>query len=188
MSLLTLAHRQVWLAHRQVWLAQSPISEPCWRPLRTLPVVPGELFGPATQQALDRGIQANQTRQQFASLRGATSLPRQQPPQGYGTNRPLPPARPSGYLRTSPAPERPYQTHRAPTRPAPQAQRGRASGFQAPKRGQVLTAQGRASGASPSSTSSAGEVALQTLGWWPRFPRGTISNSDTGPQFSGGSD
>ncbi|KAK0143821.1 hypothetical protein N1851_017978 [Merluccius polli] len=70
------------LARRQVWLAQSPLSETCRRTLRTLPVVPGELFGPAAQQALDRGIQANQTQQQFASLRGATSLPRQQPPQG----------------------------------------------------------------------------------------------------------
>jgi hypothetical protein len=124
------------LARRQVWLAQSPLSEPCGRTLRTLPVVPGELFGPAAQQAcpaaqqaLDRGIQANQTRQQFASLRGAASQPRQQPLQGYGANRPLPLARPSGYSRTSPAPERPYQPRRAPTRPAPQAQRGRGSGF-----------------------------------------------------------
>ena len=117
------------LARRQVWLAQSPLSEPCRRTLRTLPVVPGELFGPAAQQALDRGIQANQTRQQFASLRGAASQPRQQPLQGYGANRPLPLARPSGYSRTSPAPERPYQPRRAPTRPAPQAQRGRGSGF-----------------------------------------------------------
>ncbi|CAL8337948.1 unnamed protein product [Boreogadus saida] len=79
------------MARRQVWLAQSQFSEPCQRTLRTLPVVPGELFGPAAQQALNRGLQANQTRQQFASLRGATSLSRQQPPQGYGTNRPLPP-------------------------------------------------------------------------------------------------
>ncbi|CAL8378924.1 unnamed protein product [Boreogadus saida] len=71
------------LARRQVWLAQSPLSEPCRRTLRTLPVVPGELFGPPAQQALDRGIQANQTRQQFASLRGAASLPRQQPPQVF---------------------------------------------------------------------------------------------------------
>ncbi|XP_074470437.1 uncharacterized protein LOC141754903 [Sebastes fasciatus] len=52
------------LTRRQVWLAQSPLSEPGRRALRTLPVVPGELFGPAAQQALERGIQANQTRQQ----------------------------------------------------------------------------------------------------------------------------
>ncbi|XP_037627453.1 uncharacterized protein LOC119489291 [Sebastes umbrosus] len=51
------------LTRRQVWLAQSPLSEPGRRALRTLPVVPGELFGPAAQQALERGIQANQTRQ-----------------------------------------------------------------------------------------------------------------------------
>ena len=146
-------------ARRQVWLAQSPLSEPCHRTLCTLPVVPRELFGQAAQQALNRGIQANQ---QFASLRGATSLPRKQPPQGYGTNRPLSPARPSGYPRTSPAPERPHQPRRAPIRPGTEG-----SVPQAHKRswGQVLTAQGRAQGTWPSSTSSAGEVALQTLGW-----------------------
>ena len=44
------------LARRLVWLAQSPLSEPCRRTLHTLPVVPGELFGPAAQQVLDRGI------------------------------------------------------------------------------------------------------------------------------------
>ncbi|CAL8393420.1 unnamed protein product [Arctogadus glacialis] len=56
------------LARRKVWLAQSPLSEPCRRTLRTLPVVPGELFGPVAQRALNRGIQANQTLLAFGEL------------------------------------------------------------------------------------------------------------------------
>lgn len=56
-------------ARRQVWLAQSPLSEPCRRSLRSLPVVPGHLFGPAAQDALQRGLQVSQARRQYASLR-----------------------------------------------------------------------------------------------------------------------
>uniref|UniRef100_UPI0037E7B013 uncharacterized protein n=1 Tax=Semicossyphus pulcher TaxID=241346 RepID=UPI0037E7B013 len=82
----------------------------------TRELVPGELFGPAAQQALERGIQANQTRQQFASLRGPTPLPRQRPPQGFGTNCPQLPARPGGYPRTSHSFVRPDNRRRAPTR------------------------------------------------------------------------
>ncbi len=89
------------LTRCQVWLAQSPLSESCRRTLRTLPVVPGELFDPAAQQALEQGIQASQTRQQFASLQGPTPLPIQRPPQGSSTNCPQLPARPGGYPRTS---------------------------------------------------------------------------------------
>lgn len=77
-----------------MWLAQSPLLEPGRRALRTLPVVPGELFGPAAQQSLEWGIQANQTRRQFASLRGPTPLLRQQPPLGYSTSCPRLSARP----------------------------------------------------------------------------------------------
>ncbi len=73
LSRLTLTCRQVWLAH-------SPLSEPCRRALCTLPVVPGQVFGPAAQQALKLGIQSNQTRQLFASLRGSTPLAIQRPP------------------------------------------------------------------------------------------------------------
>ena len=40
-------------------------------PPRTLPVVPGQLFGVAAQQALERTLQVTQARQQFASLRRA---------------------------------------------------------------------------------------------------------------------
>ncbi|KAL1246686.1 hypothetical protein QQF64_034383 [Cirrhinus molitorella] len=53
-------------AQQQVWLAQSPLSEACRKTLRDLSVVPGQLFGPASQQTLERSVQANQTRQQFA--------------------------------------------------------------------------------------------------------------------------
>lgn len=51
------------LACRQIWLAQSPLAEPDRRVLRSLPVVPGELFGKAAQQALDRSAQVVQARQ-----------------------------------------------------------------------------------------------------------------------------
>lgn len=57
------------LARRQIWLAQSPLAEPDRRVLRSLPVLPGELFGQAAQQALDRSAQVVQARQQFAGLR-----------------------------------------------------------------------------------------------------------------------
>jgi len=68
-------------ARRQVWLAQSPLSEACRRTLRDLPVVPGQLFGPAAQQTLEQSIQTNKTRQQLADLRGT---PPSQIRQGYG--------------------------------------------------------------------------------------------------------
>lgn len=55
-------------ARRQVWLAQSPLTEVCRRTLKSLPVVPGELFGAAALQALERTAQATQTRQQLAGL------------------------------------------------------------------------------------------------------------------------
>lgn len=63
------------LARRKVWLAQSPLSEACRKTLRTLPVVSGQMFGPAAQQALERSVQVNKVKQQFADLRQAP-LPR----------------------------------------------------------------------------------------------------------------
>ncbi|MEQ2178001.1 hypothetical protein GOODEAATRI_009522 [Goodea atripinnis] len=62
-TLSTLIHAQ-----RPVCLAQSSLTEPCMRTLRALPVVPGELFGSAVLEALERRAQASQTRQQLASL------------------------------------------------------------------------------------------------------------------------
>ena len=64
----------VTLARRQVWLAQSPLSEVCRRTLRSLPVVPGQTFGPTALQALERSVQVGQASQQFASLRRAPLL------------------------------------------------------------------------------------------------------------------
>lgn len=64
------------ITRRQVWLAQSPLSESCRGTLRSLPVVPGQVFGPAAQQTLERAVEANKSRQQFADLRQA---PRPQP-------------------------------------------------------------------------------------------------------------
>ncbi|KAK0133446.1 hypothetical protein N1851_031041 [Merluccius polli] len=66
------------LARRQIWLAQSPLTEPCRKALRSLAVVPGQLFGPAAQQTLERSLQVMRTRQQFASLR-RTSIWGQRP-------------------------------------------------------------------------------------------------------------
>ncbi|KAK5895925.1 hypothetical protein CgunFtcFv8_009578 [Champsocephalus gunnari] len=54
---------------RQVWLAQSPLTETCRRVLRSVPVKPGELFGSAALEALERAAQARQTRQQLSGLR-----------------------------------------------------------------------------------------------------------------------
>ncbi|MEQ2172671.1 hypothetical protein GOODEAATRI_023446, partial [Goodea atripinnis] len=69
-TLSTLVH-----ARRQVWLAQSPLTEPCRRTLRALLVVPGELFGSAALEALERTAQASRTRQQLAGLHRPPRLP-----------------------------------------------------------------------------------------------------------------
>jgi len=68
---------------RQVWLAPSHLSETCRRTLRTVPVEPGEMFSSAALQALQRTVQASQTRQQFTELR------RDMPPPHVGPQRPL---------------------------------------------------------------------------------------------------
>ena len=60
------------LTQRQIWLAQSPLSEPCRKALHSLTVVPGQLFGPAAQQTLERSLQVTHIRQQFSSLRHAS--------------------------------------------------------------------------------------------------------------------
>ncbi|KAK0147854.1 hypothetical protein N1851_012468 [Merluccius polli] len=68
-------------ARRQVWLAQSPLTETCRRTLRSVPVEPGEVFGSAALEALERTVQARQTRQQLSGLH--RSMP--------------PPSRPGGF-------------------------------------------------------------------------------------------
>lgn len=64
------------VARRQVWLAQSPLTESCRRTLRNLPVVPGELFGAAAADALERTAQASRTRQQLIGLHRRPAPPR----------------------------------------------------------------------------------------------------------------
>lgn len=56
----------VTLACCQVWLAQSPLSEGCCRTLWSLPVVPGQIYGPDI--CLIYSLWANQAMHQFASL------------------------------------------------------------------------------------------------------------------------
>ncbi|XP_028302770.1 LOW QUALITY PROTEIN: uncharacterized protein LOC114463422 [Gouania willdenowi] len=67
-------------ARRQVWLSQSNLTEAARRMLRSLPVEPGVIFGPAAQEALERTIQAGQTRQQLAGL--SRMPPPDRPPAG----------------------------------------------------------------------------------------------------------
>ncbi|KAK0136689.1 hypothetical protein N1851_027136 [Merluccius polli] len=91
----------VTLARRQVWLAQSSLSEGCRRTLHSLPVVPGHMFGPAAQQALERSAQVDQARQRFAGLRrGPAQAPRQMGLLPSGPRCSHPPARPGAQLRS----------------------------------------------------------------------------------------
>ncbi|KAI7793893.1 hypothetical protein IRJ41_005391 [Triplophysa rosa] len=49
---------------RQVWLAQSKLPEACRNSLRRLSLVPGQVFGPAAQEALERTACAAESRSQ----------------------------------------------------------------------------------------------------------------------------
>lgn len=88
-------------ARRQVWLAQSPLTEPCRRTLRSLPVVPGQLFGGAALEALERTAQASRTTHQLGGLRrqprqrAVAQVATQRGPYGpqQGAGRPRPRAR-----------------------------------------------------------------------------------------------
>lgn len=66
------------LARRQVWLAQSSLSEASRRTLRSVPVEPGQMFGSAALDALERTVQARQTRQHLSGLSRSMGPP---PPQ-----------------------------------------------------------------------------------------------------------
>ncbi|MEQ2176571.1 hypothetical protein GOODEAATRI_029317, partial [Goodea atripinnis] len=55
-------------ARRQAWLAQSPLTKACRRTHRGVPVMPGELFGSAAVEALERTVQVRQTNQQLSGL------------------------------------------------------------------------------------------------------------------------
>jgi len=115
----------VTLARRQVWLAQSSLSEGCRRTLRSLPVVPGHMFGPAAQQALEHSAQVDQARQRFAGLRrGPAQTPRQRGLFPSGPSRSHPPARPGAQLRSSHYLGHYDQRRRAPPQPVFQVPRG----------------------------------------------------------------
>ena len=73
-------------ARRQVWLSQSALTDKTRKTLQALPVVPGTVFGPGAQEALDRSIQAGQTRQQLAALR--RGAPANKPSSGRGRGYP----------------------------------------------------------------------------------------------------
>ncbi|KAK0136266.1 hypothetical protein N1851_027838 [Merluccius polli] len=60
---------------RQVWLAQSPLTETCRKVLRAVPVEPGELFGAAALEALERAARARQTKQELSGLHRSMSAP-----------------------------------------------------------------------------------------------------------------
>lgn len=108
-------------ARRQVWLAQSPLTEACRRTLRSIPVEPGEIFGSAAVEALERTVQARQTRQQLSGLH--RSMPPPSRPGGSSApprRRSQPQTPPSGYPRS----QRPFQQ---PAQRCPQ-------GFRAPER------------------------------------------------------
>lgn len=118
------------LARRQIWLAQSPLLEPYRKALRSLPVVPGELFGLAAQQVLERSLQVTQARLRFSSLRreqpyrprppavtavapagpGSLSQPRQQRAESF--RRPNPTQHPHAAQRDQAARRRPYRNPR----------------------------------------------------------------------------
>ncbi|CAL8253873.1 unnamed protein product [Boreogadus saida] len=109
---------------RQVWLAQSPLTEACRKALRAVPVLPGELFGSAALETLERAAQARQTNLQLSGLHRSVSAHgrprappaaprgRYQPPRSY-------PARDEGLRRSWRPAQQPADSFRAPTRPSP---------------------------------------------------------------------
>ncbi|CAL8348958.1 unnamed protein product [Boreogadus saida] len=99
---------------RQVWLAQSPLTEACRKALRPVPVAPGELFGSAALETLERAAQARQTNLQLSGLHRSVSAPgrprappaaprgRYQPPHSY-------PARDEGLRSLTGTPPEPIE-------------------------------------------------------------------------------
>ncbi|CAG5851064.1 unnamed protein product, partial [Menidia menidia] len=118
-------------ARRQVWLAQSTLTETCRRTLRSVPVVPGELFGSAALEALQRTVQARQTRQQLSGLsRGMPPPPHdpRRPSVSPGIRPPRGCDRPGGFHPrvVQQGPSRDFRVPgRHPTRPTRAADSGR---------------------------------------------------------------
>ena len=127
------------VARRQVWLAQAPLSESCRRTLRALPVVPGQIFGPAAQEALDRSVQANKARRQFTELRRAPA----HQPRRSSTQRPAAGGQRSSAAR--PSASRQGQPQRAPPQPSFREPIGRAPRRGAPARRSSRPSTGRGS-------------------------------------------
>lgn len=68
------------VTRRQVWLAQAPMSDDCRQALRKLPVVPGQLFGPEAEKALERRKQSSQASEAWGRQgRGGMGPPTQRP-------------------------------------------------------------------------------------------------------------
>ncbi len=116
-------------AHHQVWLAQSLSSETCRKTLRDLPVVPGQLFGPAAQETLERSVQMNKTRQELGNLRRAPPFLARQDSRGKYLVR-FHPLVHSGTAQRNQSKQvdRPAQYSRARGQPFNQTYRGRALG------------------------------------------------------------
>ncbi len=62
-------------SRRQVWIAQSPLSESCRAALHQLPLVLGQIFGPAAQEALDRMLVASEARCQLREQQASFKVP-----------------------------------------------------------------------------------------------------------------
>lgn len=114
------------LARRQVWLAQSPLSEGCRKTLRTLPVIPGQMFGPAAQQALERSAQVNTVKQRFADLHRAPL------PKPRHDSAPRAVANAQGPSRAGRSSFQQGRFHRAPPQPAFRTPKDRAPRYGAP--------------------------------------------------------
>lgn len=67
-------------ARRQVWLSQTPLPDACRATLRELPLIPGQLFGPAAKDALERRALVSETRKQQVGLSQVTRFRAPQPP------------------------------------------------------------------------------------------------------------
>ncbi|KAK0134683.1 hypothetical protein N1851_029697 [Merluccius polli] len=90
---------------RQVWLAQSPLTETCRKVLRAVPVEPGELFGAAALEALERAARARQTRQELSGLHRSMSAPSRPRGPVATPQRRAQPVYPGGLWRS----QRPYE-------------------------------------------------------------------------------
>lgn len=67
-------------ARRQVWLSQTPLPDACRATLRELPLMPGQLFGPAAKDALERRALVSETRKQQVGVSQVARFRAPQPP------------------------------------------------------------------------------------------------------------